>query len=82
MSERKTRPASPETAEKVLRAVKQVMVEHGPLFMTDACIEKVHCTVGEVLGPYDKRQVDGFGVRFTKLEAEPDGVHEYVTIHF
>jgi hypothetical protein len=76
MNERPTREAPMETFLKVQEAFKKRYVE------SDSWYEPLMADIEEILGPFDKSNVVDFSVRFTKLQAEPDGVHEYVTLYF
>lgn len=81
--ERKLREAPPEMAKRVGSAVNVVLRCNGSEHWADSDLQvRIAVEVEAIMGPFDKKQVGDFGVRFTKLQAEPDGYHEYVTLYF
>ena len=64
---------------KMQKAFQDSMAEEGYYGKWDESLAK---KAEEILGPFDRAQLPGYGVRFTKLQAEPDGYHEYVTLYF
>lgn len=81
--ERKLREAPIETIKRVSSAVNVVLRRHIDTSWGDPDMNAHLATeIEAIMGPFDKQQVGEFGVRFTKLQAEPDGYHEYVTLYF
>lgn len=81
--ERKLREAPLEIAKRVGSAVNVVLRCNGSEHWADENLHaRMAVEVEAILGPFDKQRVGDFGVRFTKLQAEPDGYHEYVTLYF
>ncbi len=80
--ERSLRPASEDTLRLVQAAVGAILRKHAEANFGDGMIPELDAAVEELLGPFDKKQVEAFGVQFTKLQAESDGYHEYVILYF
>lgn len=76
--DRLTRAASAALCEAVQAAVHDVIANGG---FSDDWDVAVAARIEEVLGPYHREQVGQFGERFTRLQAEPDGYHEFVILY-
>lgn len=78
--ERKLREASMEAQNRVRIAVWAAIKKQADVNFENLH-EEICVAVEESFGPFDKIR-EGFGTRFTKLQAEPDGYHEYITLIF
>lgn len=79
MKNRPIRQAPADTCETMRRMFQELMVKHGP---DGDWNDEFAMKTEEILGPFDRESIGAFGVRFTRLQAEPDGFHEYVTFYF
>jgi hypothetical protein len=78
--ERPTRPASTMTHSLLRHAFKKVTEQHE--LLSEDWLVAFHVHVEEVLGPYERKLVGLSTIQFTRLQADPDGVHEFVTLTF
>lgn len=78
--ERRLREAEPATQQAIQQVVKNATKKYG--LASEEWFLAVHEGAEEVLGAYDLKEVNGFGIRLTKMQAAPDGVHEFVTLYF
>jgi hypothetical protein len=78
--ERLLREADEKTQKAIREAIKKATERYD--VGSDGWCLAVHFGVEDVLGAYDQKEINGFGVRLTKLEADETGHHEFVTIYF